>query len=442
MRISSYQIGLWLQALTAFSMPKAEASAGVFSNKTPQQTNSEESRDSSALPWQIKAGETIAVIGPTMDILPAILGDYSGFPINPVTILQGITDYFTKSPQYQPLNVKIVSEPAVSLPDAPQPNTDEAGIRRAVNLAKTADHVVLVLGLTTHLEREESGMVYEGINNGDRTTLQLPLEERKLLAAVKEACDGSFKPLTAVLTSGGGLAVDTTKADAIMQAWYCGAQGGTAVAEALAGDINPSGKLPITFYAADGDLPKFEDYAMAPLPARQATVTTSAFPESKGRTYRYFTGKPAYAFGYGLSYTTFRYYPEMSTDNGSSAIMVPKDTRLKDDPKNYINVSVTIANTGARAGTEIVEVYATPSFSCPAPLLEPKQKLVGFQRCRLGISEVKKVTIALNLQELRRWDDVTHQYKIDPGTYVIYARSSSDTPDEQSASCRLTIAAE
>jgi beta-glucosidase len=399
-------------------------------------------KQNSALPWEINSGETIAVIGPTMDILPAILGDYSGFPINPVTILQGITDYFTKSPKYQPLNVKIVSEPAVSLPDAPQPKTDEAGIQRAVGLVKTADHVVLVLGLTTHLEREESGMVYEGINNGDRTTLELPLEERKLLASVKEACAGTLKSLTVVLTSGGGLAMDTAEADAIMQAWYCGSQGGTAVAEALAGDINPSGKLPITFYAADGDLPKFEDYAMAPHPALQAASTTPAFPESKGRTYRYFTGKPEYAFGYGLSYTTFRYYPEMSIDKGSSAIMTPKDTRLKDDPKNYVNVSVTIANTGPRAGTEIVELYATPSLSCPSPLIEPKQKLVGFQRCMLGTNEVKKLTIPVNLQDLRRWDDTTHKYKIDSGTYQIYARSSSDTPNEKSASCRVTLAAE
>jgi beta-glucosidase len=423
----------------ALALKAAEESLVLLKNEF---ANADVGIQNSPLPWQIKAGETIAVIGPTMDILPAILGDYSGFPINPVTILQGINDYFTKSPRYQPLNVKIVSEPGVSLPDAPQPNADEAGIQRAINLVKTADHVVLVLGLTTHLEREESGMVYEGINNGDRTTLQLPLAERKLLAAVKEACDGTLKPLTVVLTSGGGLAIDTTKADAIIQAWYCGAQGGTAVAEALAGDINPSGKLPITFYAADGDLPKFEDYAMAPHPALQATATTPPLPESKGRTYRYFTGKPEYAFGYGLSYTTFKYYPEMSIENGSSTIMIPKDIRLKDDPKNYVNVDVTVANTGPRAGTEIVELYATPSSSCPSPLIEPKQKLVGFQRCTLGTNEVKKVTIPVNLQDLRRWDDPTHEYKIDPGTYLIYARSSSDAPDEKSASCRLTLAAE
>jgi beta-glucosidase len=132
----------------------------------------------------------------------------------------------------------------------------------------------------------------------------------------------------------------------------------------------------------------------------------------------------------------------MSIENGSSAIMIPKDTRLKDDPKNYVNVSVTIENTGPRAGAEIVELYATPSLSCPSPSIEPKQKLIGFQRCLLGATEVKKVTIPVNLQEIRRWDDATHKYEIDPGTYLIYARSSSDTPDEKSASGRLTLAVE
>jgi beta-glucosidase len=306
----------------ALSLQAAEEGLVLLKN---QFTKTNEGQQNSPLPWQITAGETIAVIGPTMDTLPAILGDYSGFPINPLTILQGITNYFTKSSKYQPLNVKIVSEPAVTLPDAPQsPSQNAAGIQRAVNLVKTADHVVLVIGLTTHLEREESGMVYEGINNGDRTTLQLPSAEQQLLAAVKAACDTALKPLTVVLTSGGGLAIDTTQADAIIQAWYCGPQGGTAVAEVLTGDVNPSGKLPITFYASDADLPDFTDYAMAPHPALPATPTTPAFSQSKGRTYRYFGGTPEYAFGYGLSYTTFKYDPAISIENGGAAIRVPR----------------------------------------------------------------------------------------------------------------------
>jgi beta-glucosidase len=371
------------------------------------------------------------------------LGDYSGFPVNPMTMLQGITSYFTASPRYQPLNVKMVSEPAVSLPDNPQPpSVNEAGIQRAVNLVKSADHVLLVIGLTTHLEREESGMVYEGINDGDRTTLQLPSEEQQLLVAIKAACDSALKPLTVVLTSGGGLAIDTTQADGIIQSWYCGPQGGTAIAEILAGDVNPSGKLPITFYAVGGDLPDFTDYAMSPHPALAATATTPAFAASKGRTYRYFSGTPEYAFGFGLSYTTFKYESNMSIANRSSTVMMPKDAYLSDDPENFVNVNVTVTNTGQRAGAEIVELYATPSSLCPSPSTEPRQKLVGFQRCWFQPGEVQKVTLPLNLQNLRRWDDPTHQYKIDPGTYVIYARSSSDTPDAQSASCQLTLAAE
>jgi beta-glucosidase len=360
-----------------------------------------------------------------------------------MTMLQGITNYFTASPKYQPLGLKIVSEPAVSLPDNPQPpSVNEAGIQRAINLVKSADHVLLVIGLTTHLEREESGMVYEGINDGDRTTLQLPSEEQQLLVAIKAACDSALKPLTVVLTSGGGLAIDTTQADAIMQAWYCGPQGGTSIAETLAGDVNPSGKSPITFYAADSDLPDFTDYAMSPHPALPATATTPAFGASKGRTYRYFSGTPEYAFGFGLSYTTFTYDPQMSIENRSAAPTIPKETYLSDDPENFVNVSVTITNTGQQAGAEIVELYATPSSLGPTPSSEPRQKLVGFQRCWFQPGEAQRVTIPLNLQNLRRWDDATHQYKIDPGTYVIYARSSSDTPDAQSASCQLTLAAE
>jgi beta-glucosidase len=424
----------------ALSRQAAEESLVLLKN---QITNTKLPNENNPLPWQIKQGETIAVIGPTMDSLPAVLGDYSGFPVAPATMLQGITSYFTASPKYQPLGIKIVSEPAVALPDNPQPPAvNEAGIQRAVNLVKTADHVLLVIGLTTHLEREESGMVYEGINNGDRTTLQLPSAEQELLVAIKAACDTALKPLTVVLTSGGGLAIDTTQADAIIQAWYCGPQGGTAIAQILAGDVNPSAKLPITFYASDSDLPDFTDYAMSAHAALPATATTVAFIASKGRTYRYFTGTTEYPFGFGLSYSTFKYNPNISIRNRSATLPIPESTYLSEDPENFVNVSVTVTNTSQRAGAEIIELYATPSSLCPSPSTEPRQKLVGFQRCWFQPGQAQSVTIPINLQNLRRWDDPTHHYVIDPGTYIIYARSSSDTPDAQSASGRLTLAAE
>jgi beta-glucosidase len=132
----------------------------------------------------------------------------------------------------------------------------------------------------------------------------------------------------------------------------------------------------------------------------------------------------------------------MALANRSSTLPIPKSAYLSEDPGNFVSVDVTITNTSQRPGAEIVELYATPSSLCPASALEPKQKLVGFQRCGFQAGQEQTVTIPVNLQNLRRWDDTTHQYKIDPGTYVIYARSSSDTPDTQSASCQLTLAAD
>ena len=216
-------------------------------------------------------------------------------------------------------------------------------------------------------------MVYEGINNGDRTTLQLPSEEQQLLIAVKAACDSALKPLTVVLTSGGGLSIDTTQADGLIQAWYCGPQGGTAIAEVLAGDVNPSGKLPITFYASDGDLPDFTDYAMSPHPALTPTATTPAFIASEGRTYPYFTGTPEYAFGFGLSYSTFNYDSNLSIENGRAALRIPKDTYLSDDPDNFVNLGVNITTPVNGRAQKLLSSMLRPVHSALRPLLSPNR---------------------------------------------------------------------
>ena len=157
----------------------------------------------------------------------------------------------------------------------------------AIEAAKNADVVIAVLGISSELEGEEMQVSEPGFKGGDRTSLDLPKPEEDLLEAV--AATG--KPVVLVLTNGSALAVNWAQehVNAILEAWYPGEEGGTAVAETLSGKNNPAGRLPVTFYTGVDQLPPFEDYAM------------------KGRTYRYFDGKPLYPFGYGLSYTTFSY---------------------------------------------------------------------------------------------------------------------------------------
>ena len=157
----------------------------------------------------------------------------------------------------------------------------------AIAAAKAADVVIAVLGITSELEGEEMPVSEEGFKGGDRTSIDLPKPEEDLL----EAVTATGKPVVLVLANGSALAVNWAKehANAILESWYAGEEGGAAIAETLSGKNNPAGRLPVTFYTGVEQLPPFEDYAM------------------KGRTYRYFEGKPLYPFGYGLSYTTFSY---------------------------------------------------------------------------------------------------------------------------------------
>ena len=184
----------------------------------------------------------------------------------------------------------------------------------------------------------------EGFSGGDRTSILLPKVQRDLLDAV--AALG--KPFVVVLTNGSALSFDVSKPNAILEAWYYGQRGGDAVAEALVGDFSPGGRLPVTFYVSEQDLPPFEDYGMA------------------NRTYRYFTGKRLYAFGHGLSYTTFDYKKVTYTpDLGDSSVAT--------------NINVQLQNTGACDGDEVIEVYAH-ALSSVSP--RPLQWLAGdFSGC-------------------------------------------------------------
>jgi beta-glucosidase len=259
----------------------------------------------------------------------------------------------------------------------PQPQSD---LDRALAIARLSDHVILTLGITPDLEGEENPFSCEGFVSGDRTTLALPATQRALLAAVSAL----GKPLTIVLTTGSAVSFDPGQANAVLLAWYYGQRGGDAIAEAIVGELNPAGRLPITFYKSEADLPPFADYGM------------------DGRTYRYFEKKPLYAFGHGLSYTSFSYQ------------------KLSYDPATQ-SAQVTLANTGARAGDEVVQVYV--SDARPG---RPRLQLCGFLRVNLAAGASCEVNVPIDLKTFRRWDEATHDYVIDAVPRELHAGGASD----------------
>jgi beta-glucosidase len=239
----------------------------------------------------------------------------------------------------------------------PKPSPD------AVDSAKNADVVIAVLGITSELEGEEMPVSEEGFKGGDRTSIDLPKPEEELLEAVV----ATGKPVVLVLANGSALGVNWAKehANAILESWYAGEEGGTAVAQTLSGKNNPAGRLPVTFYTGIEQLPSFEDYAM------------------KGRTYRYFEGKPLYPFGYGLSYTKFSY----------RGLRLPKKAIKAGD---LLTAEVTVTNTGGREGDEVVQLY----ISFPNVPGAPLRALRGFKRVHLKQGESQKVSLELKDRDL------------------------------------------
>lgn len=260
----------------------------------------------------------------------------------------------------------------------------------AVDAARDADVVVFVGGLTGDVEGEEMKVNYPGFAGGDRTDLRLPAPQRALL----EALHATGKPVVMVLTGGSALAVEwaETNVPAILMSWYPGQRGGTAVGQALFGDANPGGRLPVTFYKADQAMPAFDDYTM------------------EGRTYRYFRGTPLYPFGHGLSYTRFD-YGKLQLD----AARIGNDGTLK--------VQVEIANTGKRAGDEVVQLYAKRLQAKPG---DAQQELRGFQRVHLAPGERRTVAFELQAnQALRQYDEARAAYAVPAGAYEVRVGASS-----------------
>jgi beta-glucosidase len=243
----------------------------------------------------------------------------------------------------------------------------EAQLAEAEAVARSADVVVAFVGLSPDVEGEESSLDVAGFDHGDRTDIALPAVQRALLERV--AATG--KPLVVVLMSGSAVAIDWAQqhAGAILDAWYPGEAGGSAIAQVLAGDYDPAGRLPVTFYRSTRDLPPYVSYAM------------------KGRTYRYFEVTPLYPFGYGLSYTTFAY-----------AHLALSKEQLKAGA--ILKMGAEVHNKGSRAGDEVVEVY----LDAPDVSMAPRHALVGFERVHLEPGESRRVEFELSPRALSTVD--------------------------------------
>ena len=256
-----------------------------------------------------------------------------------------------------------------------------------INQLKGINKVIFVGGISPALEGEEMPVDIDGFKGGDRTHIELPKVQRDFLKALKDA----GKTIIFVNCSGSCIALEPEikTCDAIVQAWYPGQEGGTAVADVLFGDYNPSGKLPVTFYKNSNQLPDYEDYSM------------------KGRTYRYFTDA-LFPFGYGLSYTNFEITKAGVEKNGTN----PTDWTL----------TAEVANTGKRDGAEVVQVYIRNLQDADGPL----KTLRGFERINVKAGGTATATIQLNKQTFEFWDAESNTMRVKPGKYEILVGTSSD----------------
>ena len=260
--------------------------------------------------------------------------------------------------------------------------------QETISQLKGIDKVIFVGGISAALEGEEMPVDIDGFKGGDRTHIELPKVQRDFLRALKDA----GKTVIFVCCSGSCIALqpETETCDAILQVWYPGQMGGTAVADVLFGDVNPSGKLPVTFYKTSSQLPDYEDYSM------------------KGRTYRYFNDA-LFPFGYGLSYTNFEMRNEkLEMRNGGNG-----------------TVTVEVANTGSKDGDEVVQLYIRDLQDKEGPL----KSLRGFQRVHVAAGKTTTVTLQLTPQSFEFWDDATNSMRVKPGQYELLIGTSSQDKD-------------
>ena len=276
----------------------------------------------------------------------------------------------------------------------------EVDIQKSVEQVKEADIVIFASGISPSLEGEEMGVNLPGFKKGDRTDIELPAVQRELIDALYRA----GKKIILVNCSGSpiGLEPETKKCEAILQAWYPGQQGGTAVAEVLFGDYNPAGRLPVTFYRNVSQLPDFEDYNMT------------------GRTYRYMQDTPLFSFGYGLSYTTFSYGKVVLDKSEVTA-------------GQTLKLTVPVTNAGKRDGEEVVQVYLKRQGDAEGPV----KTLRAFKRVFIPAGQTVNIEFDLKDKELEWWDEQTNTVRVCSGTYDIMVGGSSE--DESLQRTLVTI---
>ncbi len=307
-------------------------------------------KNDGALPF--KRLRKVAVIGPNGDNGETQLGNYNGHPSNNVTVLKAL----------KAEGVEVVYHKGCDFASS----IEGVDIDAIVNDCKGVDAIIFVGGISPRLEGEAGDAgndMVEGFAGGDRSSIALPSVQKELVAKLKK----TKRPIIFVNMSGSAIAFGSAaeNSDAVIQAWYGGQETGNAVCDIILGRYNPSGRLPVTFYNSDNDLPDFEDYAM------------------QGRTYRYFNGRVAYPFGYGLSYTNFTY------SNLELASEVSTDGDLK--------VSVLVKNSGSRSGDEVVQLYTSNrKISELAPIVQ----LRGVEKITLAKGESKRVEFTIAARDL------------------------------------------
>ena len=319
--------------------------------------------------------ERILVMGKNAQDEEMQWGNYNGFPAQTITILQGIKSRASKT--------TFLDGVPLVLAEGEELKLTKEDILKA---AKDVDVVVFAGGISPRLEGEEMRVTYPGFKGGDRTDIELPEVQRRVLGWLSQA----GKKVIFVNCSGSAIALkpETSTCQAIVQAWYGGQAGGEALAQVLFGEYNPAGKLPVTFYADNSQLPDFEDYRM------------------KGRTYRYFEGQPLWPFGYGLSYTQFAL-----------------------DKVQYKNnkVRVRVKNTGSRDGQEVVQVYLKRLDDVDGPRLS----LRGFQRVAVKAGRSVTVEIPMDENSFNWWDKNTNSVHPLHGRYQMMVGTSSRSEDLQ-----------